>query len=132
MNTVFPAHTTNIFQALDLVFFAALEKWTQTATREFDDGSVNKQITKLVHAYEQTATSMNIRSSFRRDGIYPNIGSRSYKIGFDEEQLRNNPGFTELWERNLSIADLSRRRRLHRFGVINSEFIINWIIIISN
>jgi hypothetical protein len=26
MNTVFPAHTTNIFQALDLVFFAALEK----------------------------------------------------------------------------------------------------------
>jgi hypothetical protein len=47
-----PAHRTKIFPALDLVFFFALKKSEQSATGEFDDGSVNEQITKLVHAYE--------------------------------------------------------------------------------
>jgi hypothetical protein len=48
---VFPAHTTNIFQPLDLVFFSALKKLKQTATGEFEDDSIGEQITKLVHAY---------------------------------------------------------------------------------
>jgi hypothetical protein len=96
MAIVFPVHTTNTFQAPDLVFFSALKKLKQTATSEFDDGSVNKQNTKLVHAYEQTPTSMNIRSSFRRAGIHLKIGSRPDKIRFDEEQLRNNPRSKEL------------------------------------
>jgi hypothetical protein len=30
MAVVFPTHTTNIFQALDLVFFSALKKLKQT------------------------------------------------------------------------------------------------------
>jgi hypothetical protein len=113
MAIIFPDHTINIFQSLDLVFLSALKKLKQTTTGEFDNGSVNEQITKLVHADEQTATSMNIRNAFRRAGIYQNIGSEPYKIRFDQEPLRNNLGFKELWERNLSIADLSRRRRLH-------------------
>jgi hypothetical protein len=32
MTTVFPAHTANIFQALDLVFFSALKKLKQIVT----------------------------------------------------------------------------------------------------
>ena len=63
---VFPAHTTNIFQALDLVFFAALKKMNKTATGEFEDHSIREQITKLVQSYEQTATSATIRGSFRK------------------------------------------------------------------
>jgi hypothetical protein len=35
MVIVFPAHTTNIFQALDLVFFSALKKIKQTVTGGF-------------------------------------------------------------------------------------------------
>jgi tRNA(Ser,Leu) C12 N-acetylase TAN1 len=58
----FPAQTTNIFQALDLVLLGALKKLKMTADGEFDDDSVNNQITKLVQAYEQTATSITIRS----------------------------------------------------------------------
>jgi hypothetical protein len=69
MAVVFPAHTTNMFQPLDLVFFGALKKLRETATGEFDDDSMNDQITKLIHAYEQTATSMTIRGSFRRAGM---------------------------------------------------------------
>jgi hypothetical protein len=90
--------------------------------RQSGTGEFNEQITKLVHAYEQTATSMNIRHSFRNGGIYPTIGSRPYEIRFDEERLRNNPGFKELWQQNVPIVDLSQRRILYRFGVINSEF----------
>jgi hypothetical protein len=52
MAIVCPAHTMNIFQALDLVFFSGLKKLKQTAAGEFDDGAVNEQITKLVHADE--------------------------------------------------------------------------------
>jgi hypothetical protein len=53
---VFPAYTTNIFQALDLLFFGVLKKIKQMATGEFDEQSVREQITKLLQAYEQTAT----------------------------------------------------------------------------
>jgi hypothetical protein len=125
MAIVFPARTTNIFQTLDLVFFSASKKLKQTATGEFHDGSVNEQMTKLLHAYEQTATSMNIRSFFRRAGIDPQTGPRPDKIRFDKEQLRNTPDFKDIWERNVSITDLSRRQRLRRFGVIDSEFIVD-------
>jgi hypothetical protein len=124
MAIVFPAHTTNIFQALDLAFFGVLKKLKQTATGEFDDDSMNDQITKLVHAYEQTATSITIRGCFRKAGLYPDIGSRPCKLRFDEERLRTNPGFKEIWERNIKIEELRRRRRLQRFGWINSEFFI--------
>jgi hypothetical protein len=123
---VFPAHTTNIFQALDLTFFAVLKKLKQTATGEFEDDSINEQITKLVQAYEQTqtATSMTIRGALRRAGMYPDIGTKPFRMRFDEEQLKDCPGFIEIWNHNISIEDLSRRRRLHRFGVINSEFLV--------
>jgi hypothetical protein len=124
MAVVFPAHTTNLFQTLDLVFFGALKKLTETATGEFDDDSMNNQITKLIHAYEQTATSMTIRGSFRRAGMYPYMGSRSFKLRIDEEVLKSNPGFKEIWDRNITIEELSRRRRLHRFELINGEFLI--------
>jgi hypothetical protein len=38
---IFPAHTTNWFQALDLVFFGALKKLKPTAVRKIDDGSAD-------------------------------------------------------------------------------------------
>jgi hypothetical protein len=121
---VFPAHTTNILQALDLVFFGAMKKLKATASGEFGDNSSDDQILKLVHAYEQTATSMTIRSSFKKAGLYPDIGTRPFTVRFDEDKLRSNPGFRELWERNISIEELSRRRQLHPFGMINSEFLV--------
>jgi hypothetical protein len=96
MAIVFPAHTTNIFQALDLVFFAALKKMKQTATGEFDEKSVREQNTKLIQAYEQTATSSTIRGSFRRTGLSPKSGTKPFRLQFDGEKLRENPGFREL------------------------------------
>jgi hypothetical protein len=59
----FPAHTTNSFQTLDLVFFGSLKHLKATAAGEFWDDSANDHITKLIQAYEQTATSSTIRGS---------------------------------------------------------------------
>jgi hypothetical protein len=41
----FPAPTTNLVQALDLVFFGALKRLKPTATGDCDDGSVNDHMT---------------------------------------------------------------------------------------
>jgi hypothetical protein len=60
----FPAHTTNILQDLDLVFFGAMKKLKATAAGEFGQDSMDDQILKLAQSYEQTAASMTIRTSF--------------------------------------------------------------------
>jgi hypothetical protein len=84
----FPVHTTNLFQALDLVFFGALKKLKMTVEGEFDDDSVNNQSTKLVQGHEQAATSITIRSSFRRPGMVPETSRRPFRLTVDEESLR--------------------------------------------
>jgi hypothetical protein len=99
-----------------------LKKLKQTAAGESDDDSMNDQITKLVHADEQIATSITIRGCFRKARLYSDIGSRPCKLRFDEERLRTNPGFKEKCGQNTKVEELRRRRRLHRFGWINSEF----------
>jgi hypothetical protein len=62
----FPAHTTNLFQVFDLIFFDALEKLKPTAVGEIDDRSADAPIVKLIWTYEQTAMFGTIRGSFRK------------------------------------------------------------------
>jgi tRNA(Ser,Leu) C12 N-acetylase TAN1 len=97
MAITFPARTTNLFQALDLVFFGALKKLKASATGEFDDDSVRAQVSKLIQAYEQTATSSTIRGSFRRAELEHDTTRRSFRLEVAEETLRENPGFQEIW-----------------------------------
>jgi hypothetical protein len=120
----FPAHTTNLFQALDLVFFGALKHLKATATNEFHDDGVNNQITKIVQAYEQTARSSTIRRSFRRAGMGMDVTARPFKIHVDEEAVRTAPCVQSVWERDVSLGDLSRRRQMQRFDIINAEFLL--------
>jgi hypothetical protein len=119
----FPAHTTNLFQALDLVFFGTLKKLKPTAVGEFDDRSVNAQIMQLLQADEQAATSATIRGSFRKAGMDLDVTTLPFRIRIIEQTLRENPGFKEIWDRNVSLDDLSSRQQLQRFGIINSGFL---------
>jgi hypothetical protein len=80
----FPAHTKNVFQSLDLVFFGALKKLKATAIAELDDKSANEQITKLLQAYEQTATSATIRGSFQKAGLWLNVTVSPFRIEVEE------------------------------------------------
>jgi hypothetical protein len=69
-----------LFQALDLVCFGVLKKLKASAVGEFNDDSVNAQITKLMRAYQQTATSPTIRGSFRKAGLEHDITTRPFKL----------------------------------------------------
>jgi hypothetical protein len=119
----FPVHTTNLFQALDLVFVGSLKHLKATAAAEFGDDSVNDQIMKMIQADEQTATSGTIRGSFDKVGMILDTTTRPFKVRIDEGIKRESPGFQVIRERNVSIGGLSRRRQMQRFGIINSEFV---------
>jgi hypothetical protein len=49
--------------------------------------------------------------------------SRPDKSMVDEAIMRESSGFQVVGERNVSVDDLSRRRQMQRFGIINSEFL---------
>jgi leucyl-tRNA synthetase len=77
----FPVHTTSLFQAFDLVSFGVLNKLKVSATGELDDDSVNAQISKLIQASEQTATSSTIidRSNIQKFRTLPDFRWLTHK-----------------------------------------------------
>jgi hypothetical protein len=120
---VFPAHTTNLFQVLDLVFFGAMRKNKDLLANKPEVPSVDGQSWKITRACEQTATSFTIRSCFGKVGLSPNTQTRPFKLEFNEEALRQNDGFKELRDRHISAAELCGRRRVQRFEILNAEFL---------
>jgi hypothetical protein len=119
---VFPAHTTQIFQALDLVLFGAFTTIKKTTHGDFDDDSVRDQITKLLHAYKQVLTSFTICGAFRKAGFFPDVRLKPIWLVFNKGILRENPGFSEIWNWNIPVDELSKRRQWHRFGVLSADF----------
>jgi hypothetical protein len=59
---VFPAHTTNLFQALDLIFFGAMKNDKGLLANEREIPSVWGHIWKLIRAYGEPVTTFTIRS----------------------------------------------------------------------
>jgi hypothetical protein len=118
----FPAHTTNLFQGLDLVLFGVLKKKKQTEELDGDTSPAISQITKLLNAYECAATSSNIRGAFRKAGFLIDTKTNPFRVKFDDSIVRENPGFKELWERNFSLSNISARRRNSPFGFINERY----------
>jgi hypothetical protein len=83
---------------------------------------VRDYTTKLLQAYEQVAASFTIHSVFRKAGLIPEFKSRLLRPHFNEDVLRANPGFSEIWNFNISLDQLSKRRQLYQFGLINADF----------
>jgi hypothetical protein len=110
----FPDHTINIVQALELVFIRTLKKLKASAIRDFGGDSVNDQITQLVQAHEQMASSITIHGSFHQVELTLDILSRSFKSKFDEDMLCENNGFREVLNHDVKMEKLSRRRQTHR------------------
>jgi hypothetical protein len=82
LTVVHPSHTSNILKEPELVFFRGMMKLKASAEGEFDDDSVDNQGAKLVQAYEEISTSMDI---WRSD-------SALFRLQFSEGSLRRNPG----------------------------------------
>jgi hypothetical protein len=59
---VFPAHTTNLFQALDLIFFGAMKNNKDSLVREPEIASAHGQIWKLIRTSEQRKMSFTIQA----------------------------------------------------------------------
>jgi hypothetical protein len=55
--------------------------------------------------------------------MIPDTTTRLDKIMVDEAIMRESPGFQAVWERNVSVEDLSKRRQMQRFDIINAEFL---------
>jgi hypothetical protein len=119
----FPAHSTNLFEALDHVFLSSLKHLKATATGEFGDDFLNDHLPTLIQADEQTTTSSMIRRPFRRTEIITDTPTRPDKIMVDKATMRERPCFQVVWQENMSVDDLSRRRQMQRFDIINSYFL---------
>jgi hypothetical protein len=53
-------------------------------------------------------------------GLIPDISVVRNKPEIWDHKQMQSPGFRAIWERNVSIEDLSRRRQMQRFGIINN------------
>jgi hypothetical protein len=115
----FAPHTTQIFQVLDLVLFGALKK-RPNGLRAFEEEPPTVTfLLKVYRDFKQTMIETNIWKAFEAIGLIYDIEQIPYGLLFDEEKLRQSPGFAELWERNTPLESLSRRRQNAKFGWIN-------------
>jgi hypothetical protein len=57
--------------------------------------------------------------AFAAIGLTHDIDQSRYGLLFDKQKLRQSLGFMELWERDLLLESLSRRRQNAKFGWIN-------------
>jgi hypothetical protein len=85
--------------------------------------SVQGHAWKIVRAYEQTGMLFTTRSCFRKAELLPNTPRRLLKLEFNKEARRQNDALKELWDRNISVAELSTRWQVIRSGIHNAEFL---------
>jgi hypothetical protein len=76
-------------------------------------------IIKVYHDFKQTMVEVNIWGAFSAIGFSYDISHEPYELLFDEEKFRQSRDFLELWERDVPVDSLSRRRQQARFIWIN-------------
>jgi hypothetical protein len=124
LTVAFPAHTTNIFRAFALVFFGMLKRFKTTVDGRFDDNSVKDRITEPIQAYEQTAISITVLKFILLGGDSFEHIRAPLQLRLNEESLRKNLCFHDIWDREIKIEELPPKRHAQRFLIMNSEFII--------
>jgi hypothetical protein len=120
----FPPHSTNFLQPLDLVLFGLFKRMKLIQEPELARWSHEGQIVLLQESYEKVATRRNIRASFRKAGVTLNCTRRPYTVDFDENSVRNNFGFSQVWDADFDIARLTERRRNKAYGALNGDDVV--------
>jgi hypothetical protein len=90
------------------------------------DETMARFIRCIFHMMKQTLVETKARSAFRLAGLRYDIGRNPYVLLFDENVLRQSPGFTSLWERDCPPDNLSQRRRNAPFGWVNMTMRPDW------
>ena len=119
----FPSHTTNIFQALDLSLFGIFKRTKNQEDIPNFQKKLKKIIFKILQSYEKSATCFNIRASFEKAGLTSNMATKPRILIFSVQKVINNSGFKQLWNLNIKVEDLSKRRLSQRFGIINNNYL---------
>jgi hypothetical protein len=122
----FPPHTSQIFQCLDLSLFGNLKKRMNYKLPLETDETTAAFIKRIFHAMKQTLVEDNVRSAFVQLGLHYNIEADPYVLRFDEDVLRQSPGFTSLWARDYPYEKLSHRRQNAPFGWVNKTMRQEW------
>jgi hypothetical protein len=112
----FAPRTIYIFQILNVVLFGALNKHAIGLDTLDEEQPAAAFIIKIYHDFKQTTVELNIWGTFVVIEFTHGIEESRYKLLFDEEKFRQIPHFRELWDRNVSLESLSKRRRKARFG----------------
>jgi hypothetical protein len=114
----FAPHTTQIFQILDMTLFGVLKRRLGYKLPFGDEKVTGKFIMKAYLDFKQTIVESNIWVAFRAIGFEFDTEVEPYRLLFNEEKLRQNEGFRELWPLDFSLDQLSSRRQRQnaRFG----------------
>jgi hypothetical protein len=126
----FAPHTTHIFQILDVVLFGGMKKHATGLEILDEEQPAAAFILKVYHDFKQTMIEVNIWGAFAAIGFSYDIAQNPYWQLFDEEKLRQSPGFLELWGHDTPLESLSKRRREAKFEWINEPEQINLISIL--
>jgi hypothetical protein len=78
-------------------------------------------IRNAFYALKQTFVPDNVRRAFQLLGLEFNITQTLYTLLFRENKVRRSQGFQEIWEANIPLDQLSKRRREARYGQINQD-----------
>jgi hypothetical protein len=113
-------YTTHVFQILDGVLFGALKKHAIGLRTLDEEQPTAAFIIKVYQDFKQMMMEVNIWGAFHPSGsLTHDIDQNLYGLLFDEEKFRQSPGFLELWERNVSLERLSKRKQQAIFVWIN-------------
>jgi hypothetical protein len=89
----FAPYATNIFQALDLSFFAVFKTKEKFWMDQDDDKTFIATIHKSVRQFHSVATPKSIRGSFVRAGFSYSTGRIPYILEFSRERMMESTGF---------------------------------------
>jgi hypothetical protein len=81
-----------------LCVFDAMKTLKQMTSNEFENDSVNNHITRLIHIYEQTATSFPIHSLFKRVVLISDRSTKPYKQIVNAGKPPRKSRFFRDWE----------------------------------
>jgi hypothetical protein len=122
----FPPHTTHIFQSLDLSLVGVFKKKINYRLPLGDDETAAAFIKRIFPNMKQTPVEDNVRGAFMQLALSYDTAAIPYLLVFDENVLRQSPGFLTLWNRDCPLEDLSERRRNATFGWINKLMRVGW------
>jgi hypothetical protein len=122
----FPAHSSAIFQMLDLVFFGVFKKGKSRLSKPQSIPVTEGHARPVFSACGTAGASTTVRGSFARAGFtYDKNPDGADVMGFNEQKIRDSAEFRELWEINCPLEAVSVRQRPNRWGFLNSAALLD-------